>query len=138
MLEAASFSLCSLLVFRPRVRGGDGTPDVSTESLAVRPAEAEDDGSGARDSFAATGPGGVEFGRLPYAEGSSFFVVASRSGASSSFSASKMFLFSRVASAEGVAFGAWGSESFCLGCLRRFIGWNSSSLADPFSSGTLG
>jgi hypothetical protein len=108
-LEAASFSLRALLVFRPRVRGGDGTElssgsEVSTESLegteTVRPAEAEGSGSEARSSLAATGPGGVESGRLSSAGGSSFTVVASGSRASSSFSASKLFLFSRVASAE--------------------------------------
>ena len=109
MLEAASFSLRSLLVFHPWVRGGDETElssgsEVSTESLegteAVRPAEAEGAGSEARDSLAATGPGGEESGRLPSAGGSSFSVDASGSRASSSFSASKLFLFSSVASAE--------------------------------------
>ena len=125
MLEAASFSLRALLVFRPRVRGGDGTEmssdsEVSTESLdgieTVRPAEAEGSGTGARNSLSATGPGGVETGRLSFAGGSSFSSVASRSGASSSFNASKLFLFSRVAF---VAFGAWLVGSFRLGCLRR-------------------
>jgi hypothetical protein len=59
-------------------------------------------GSGpeARNSLAATGPGGVKSGRLSSAGGSSFASVASRSGASSSFIASKLFLFSRVASTE--------------------------------------
>ena len=105
MLEAASFSLRSLFVFRPRVRGGDGAElfsEVFAESLvgteAVRPAEPEGAGSEARNSFAATGPGGVESGRLSTA-GASFAVVASGSRASSSFSASKLFLFSRGASA---------------------------------------
>jgi hypothetical protein len=109
MLEAASFSLRALLDFRPRVRGGDGTElssgsEVSTELLdgteTVRPAEAEGTGPEARNSLAATGPGGVKSGGLSSAGGSSFTSVASRSGASSSFSASKLFLFSRVASAE--------------------------------------
>jgi hypothetical protein len=127
MLEAASFSLRALLDFRPRVRGGDGTElssesKVSTDLLegteTVKPAEAERTGPGARISLAATRPGGVMLGRLSSAGGSSFTSVASRSGASSSFSASKLFLFSRVASAEGVAFGAWDSRSFHLGCLR--------------------
>nr|ABR17653.1 unknown [Picea sitchensis] len=109
MLEAASFSLRALLVFRHRVRGGDGIElssgsEVSTESLegieTVRPAEVEGSGSEARNSLATTGPGGVESGRLSSTGGSSFTAVASRSRASSSFSASKLFLFSRVASVE--------------------------------------
>ena len=109
MLEAASFSLCALLDFRPRVRGGDGT-EISSESEAstelldgtesVKPAEAEGTGPEARNSLAATGPRGVKAGMLSSAGGSSFTSVASRSGTSSSFSASKLFLFSRVASAE--------------------------------------
>ena len=129
MLEAASISLRDLLVFRPRVRGGDGTEmssvsEVSVESLdgteTVRPAEAEGPGTEARKPLAATGPGGEGTGRLSFAGGSSFSSVASRSGASSSFNASKLFLFSRVAAVGRVAFGVWGVESFRLGCLRRF------------------
>jgi hypothetical protein len=77
--------------------------------------------------------------RLSSAGGSSFPSVASISGASSSFNASKLFLFSRVASAEGVAFGAWDSGSFHLGCLRLLAtGLKSSSLTGPGSSETLG
>ena len=98
MLEAASFSLRALLVFRPRVRGGDGTElssgsEVSTETETSRSALAE--GSGTK-TFA----GGVDSGRLSSVGGSSFTVVSSGSRASSSFSASKLFLFARVASAE--------------------------------------
>jgi hypothetical protein len=128
MLEAASISLRALLVFRPRVRGGDGTEmssvsEVSIDSLdgteSVRPAEAEGSGTEARKSLAATGPGGVGTGRLPFSGGSSFSSAASRSGASSSFNASKLFLFSRVAFVGLVAFGAWGVGSFRLDCLRR-------------------
>ena len=115
MLEAASFSLRALLVFRPRVRGGDGTElssvsEVSTEPLegteTTRPAEAEGSGTEARVSFAAIVSGGVESGGLSSAGGSSLTVIASVSWASSSFSASKLFLVSRVASAVWVAFGA--------------------------------
>jgi hypothetical protein len=128
MLEAASFSLRALLVLRPRVRCGDGTElssdsEVSTEPLegteTTRPAEVEGFRAEARVSLAATESGGVESGRLSSAGGSSLTVVASGSRASSSFSASKLFLFSRVASAECVAFGAWASGSFRLGCLRQ-------------------
>jgi hypothetical protein len=109
MLEAASFSLCALLVFFPRVRGGDGTElssvsGVSTEPLegteATRSTGTEGSGSEARISLAATVSGGVESGRLPFARGSSLTVVASGSWASSSFSASKLFLFSRFTSAD--------------------------------------
>jgi hypothetical protein len=124
MLEAASFSLRTLLVFRPRVRGGDGTElsSGSTEPLegteTARPAEAEGE---TRVSLAATESGGVGFGRLSSAGGSSLTADASGSRASSSFSASKLFLFSRVASAECVAFGAWARGSFHLGCLCRLV-----------------
>ena len=97
MLEAASFSLRALLVFRPLVRGGDGTlssgSEVSTETETSRSALAE--GSGTK-TFA----GGVDSGRLSSVGGSSFTVIASGSRASSSFRASKLFLFARVASAE--------------------------------------
>jgi hypothetical protein len=103
MLEAASFSLRALLVLHPRVRGGDRavlSSEVSTESLegteTTRPAGAEGSGSEARISLAS---GGVGSGRLSSGGGSSL-VVAYESRASSSFSASKLFLFSRVASAE--------------------------------------
>jgi hypothetical protein len=131
MLEAASFSLRALLDFRPRVRGGDGT-EISSESEAstelldgtesVKPAEAEGTGPEARNSFAATGPGGVKSGGLSSAEARSFLAATDSGGvesgglsptggfpltaavsgswASSSFNASKLFLFSRVASAE--------------------------------------
>jgi hypothetical protein len=127
MLEAASFSLRTLLVFRPRVRGGDGTElsSGSTEPLegteAARPAEAEGFGAETRVSLAATESGGVGFGRRSSSGGSSLTAYASGSRASSSFSASKLFLFSRVASAECVAFGAWARGSFRLGCLRRLF-----------------
>jgi hypothetical protein len=109
MLEAASFSLRALLVLRPQVRGGDGTElssgsEVSIEPLegteTTRPAWAGGSGSEARISLAATESGGVESGRLSSAGGSSLTVVAFGSRASSSFSASKLFLSSRVASAE--------------------------------------
>jgi hypothetical protein len=130
MLEAASFSLCALLVFRPRVRGGDGTElssgsEVSTEPLegteTTRPTEAEGSGTEVRVSFAAIVSEGVESVRLSFAGGSSLTVVASGSRASSSFSASKLFIFSRVASAVWVAFGAWASRSFRLGCRHRLV-----------------
>ena len=109
MLEAASFSLRALLVFHPRVRGGDGTEmssgsEESTEPQegpeTTRPAWAEGSRSEARISLAATKSGGAGFGRLLTGGGSSLAAVASGSRASSSFSASKLFLFSRVASAE--------------------------------------
>ena len=67
MLEAASFSLCALLVFRPRVRGGDGNElssgsKVSTEPLegteTSRPVEVEGSRTEARVSLAATESGG--------------------------------------------------------------------------------
>ena len=96
MLEAASFSLRALFVFRPLVRGGDGTlssgSKVSSETETTRSAMAEGSGT---EAFA-----GVDSGRLSSAGGSSLTVVASGSGSSSSFSASKLFLFARVASAE--------------------------------------
>ena len=109
MLEAASFSLRALLVFRPQVRGGDETEmssgsEVSIEPLegteTARPTWAEGTGSEARISLAATDSGGAGFGRILSVGGSSLTVVASGSRASSSFSASKLFLFSRVASAK--------------------------------------
>ena len=108
MLEAASFSLRALLVLRPRVRGGDGAklssvsevpPEPLEGTVTTSPALAEGFGSGARFSLAATDFGRVESGRLPSAGGSSLTVVASGSRASSSSNASKLFLFSRVASA---------------------------------------
>jgi hypothetical protein len=130
MLEAASFSLHALLVFRPRVRGGDG-PDLSSGSEvspeplggteAIRPAEARGFRTKAHVSFATIVSGGVESEGLSSSGGSSIVVVASGSRASSSFSASKLFLFSRDASAVWVAFGAWASGSFHLGCLRRLV-----------------
>jgi hypothetical protein len=109
MLEAASFSLRALLVFRPRVRGGDGTelssgsevpPEPLEGTVTTRPAWAEGSGSEARIPLAAPEFGGVDSGRLSSAGGSSWTAVASGSRASSSFSASKLFLLSRVASAE--------------------------------------
>ena len=109
MLEAASFSLRALLDFRPRVRGGDGTElssdsEVSTDLLegteTARPAKAEGFGAEARVSLAATESGGVGSGRLSSAGGSSLTAVASGSRASSSFSTSKLFLFSKVASSD--------------------------------------
>jgi hypothetical protein len=54
MLEATSFSLRALLVFRPRVRGGDGTelssslevpPEPLEGTVTTRPAWAEGSGS---------------------------------------------------------------------------------------------
>jgi hypothetical protein len=130
MLAATSFSLRALLVFFPRVRGGDGIDlssgsEVSPEPLGgietTRPAEAGDSGTEAHVSFAAIVSGGVESRGLSSAEGSSITVVASGSRASSSFSASKLFLFSRDASAVWVAFGAWASRSFRLGYLRQLV-----------------
>jgi hypothetical protein len=68
MLEAASFSLRALLVFLPRVRGGDGTEmsaasEVSTEPLegveTTRPAGSGGSGSESRISLAATDSGGM-------------------------------------------------------------------------------
>ena len=109
MLEAASFSLRALLVLRPRVRGGDGTKlssgsEVSTEPLegteTPRPAEEEGFGSEAQISLAATDSRGVESGRLSFARGFPLTAVVSGSWASSSFNASKLFLFSRVSSIE--------------------------------------
>ena len=109
MLEATSFSLHALLVFHPRVRGGDGTelslgsevpPEPLEGTVTTRPAWAEGSGSEARISLAATEFGGVEPGRLSFAGGSSLTAIASGSWASSSSSASKLFLFSRVASVE--------------------------------------
>jgi hypothetical protein len=109
MLEAASFSLHTLLVLRPQVRGGDRTELSSDTKVSTEPLEgtettisarAEGSGSEAQISLVATDSGGVESGRLPSARGSSLTVVASGSWASSSFSASKLFLFSRVASTE--------------------------------------
>ena len=109
MLEATSFSLRSLLVFLPRVRGGDGNEmsavsEVSTEPLegveTTRFAGAGSSGSESRISLAATDSGGVESGKLSSAGGFPLTVVVSGSRASSSFNASKLFLFSRVASAE--------------------------------------
>ena len=120
MLDAASFSLHALLVFRPLVRGGDGTKlsfgsEVSTETETPRSAMAEGSGT---EAFAAIV---VDSGGLSSAGGSSFAVAASGSWASSSFSASKLFLVTRDASAEWVAFGAWTNGSFRLGCLRRLV-----------------
>ena len=109
MLEAASFSLRALLVFLPRVRGGDETEmssvsEVSPEPLegteTTRPVGTGGSGSVARTSLAATDSGGVESRRLLSAEGFPLTVVVSGSWASSSFNASKLFLFSRVASAK--------------------------------------
>ena len=109
MLEVASFSLRALLDFLPRVRGGDGAEmssgsEVSTEPLegteTARPAEAEGSGSEARISFSTTDSEGAGSERISTAEGSSLSAVAYGSRASSSFSTSKLFLFSRVASAE--------------------------------------
>ena len=121
MLEAASFSLRALLVFRPLVRGGDGTlssgSEVSTETETSRSALAEGSGT---EAFAAIV---AESGGLSSAGGSSLIVVASGSWASSSFNASKLFLVSRVASAVWVAFGAWANGSFRLGYLHRVSYW---------------
>jgi len=109
MLEAASFSLRALLVLRPRVTGGDGTelssgsevpPELLEGTVTTRPAWAEGSGSKARISLATPEFGGVDSGRLSFAEGSFWSVVASGSRASSSFSTSKLFLFSNVASSE--------------------------------------
>jgi hypothetical protein len=109
MLEAASFSLRALLVLHPRVRGGDRTesssgsdvpPELLEGTVTTKPAWVEGSGYEARISLAASDFGGVDSGRLSSAGGSSLTVVASRSRTSSSFSASKLFLFSRVASAE--------------------------------------
>jgi hypothetical protein len=66
---------------------------VSSETETTRSALAE--GSGTK-AFA----GVVDFERLSSAGGYSLTVVASGSRSSSSFSASKLFLFARVASAE--------------------------------------
>jgi hypothetical protein len=109
MLEATSFSLRALLVFRPRVRGGDGTelssdsevpPEPLEGTVTTRPAWAEGSRSEALISLAASNFWGVDSGRLSSSRGSSLTVVASGSRASSSFNASKLFLFSRVAFAE--------------------------------------
>ena len=67
MLEAASFSLLALLVFLPRVRGGDGT-EVSTvfgvsieplEGIETRPAGAVGSRFEFRFPLAATDSGGM-------------------------------------------------------------------------------
>ena len=109
MLEATSFSLCALLVFLPRVRDGDGTEmssvsEVSTEPLegieTTRLAGAGGFRSESRISLAATDSGGMESGNISSAGGFPLTAVVSGSRASSSFNASNLFLFSRVASAE--------------------------------------
>jgi hypothetical protein len=120
MLEAASFFLRALLVFRPLVRGGDGTElssgsEVSTETETTRSVLAEGSGTKAFATIV------VESGGLSSVGGSSLTVVASGSWASSSFSTSKIFLVSRVTSAVWVAFGAWANGSFRLGYLRRLV-----------------
>ena len=103
MLEVASFSLRALLVFLPWVRGGDGAEmssvsEVSTEPLegieTTRPAGAV--GSG---PLAATDSEGMVSGMFS-SIGFALTVVESGSRDSSSFNASKLFLFSRVVSAE--------------------------------------
>jgi len=107
MLEAASFSLLALLVFLPRVRGGDGT-EVSTvfgvsieplEGIETRPAGAVGSRFEFRFPLAATDSGGM-VSRKILSIGFPLTAVDSGSRASSSFNASKLFLFSRVASAE--------------------------------------
>jgi hypothetical protein len=109
MLEAASFSLRALLVFHPRVRGGDRTAfssgsEVPLEPLegtvTTRPVWALCSGSEARISLAASEFGGLDSGRLLSTGGSFWTAVASGSRLPSSFSASKLFLFSKVASSD--------------------------------------
>ena len=109
MLEAASFSLHALLVFHPRVRGGDGTvlssgsevpPEPLEGTVTARPVWALCSGSEARISLAASEFGGLDSGRLSSTGGSFWTVVAFGSRLSSSFSASKLVLFARVAYAE--------------------------------------
>jgi hypothetical protein len=79
MLEVASFSLRALLVFRPRVRGGDGIvlssdskvpPELLEGTVTARSAWPEGSGSEARSSLAAPEFGGVDSRRLSSAEGS--------------------------------------------------------------------
>ena len=120
MFECASASRRSLLVFLPLVRGGDGTEQLS-ESRSLAELEKEQRASSLTAGEASDGEasettrpsavatdgeatttvsGGVGSGRLSPVGGSSLTAVASGSWASSSYNTSKLFLFSRVASAE--------------------------------------
>ena len=75
-------------------------PELLEGTVTTRSAWAEGSGSEARSSLAAPEFGGVDSRRLSSTGGSSWTAVASGSRASSSFNASKLFLFSRVVSAE--------------------------------------
>ena len=114
---AASFSLISLLVFRPLVRGGDRAEMLvdsefpseleEFELVGFEEDVPESTGStalGAVGATTATGSGGP--GSSPSSEGSFSAVVSSGAWTSSSCNASKLFWFSRCAPAEGVPFGS--------------------------------
>ena len=125
---AASFSLLSLLVFRPLVRGGDRA-EMLVESEFPSELEESDLASfeedvpestgsmvlGAAGAAAATGSegprsspscGGSFSAGSPSGEGSISAVVSSGAWTSSSCSASNLFRFSRGTPAEGVPFGS--------------------------------